>query len=434
MISAMILGIYRAAWEPLLWAVRLGAALERVAGGRLWPARWRLADRLGAGSRPHGNPGRPAIWLHAASLGECKGLWAFARTLGDRDADIVLTANTTAGLDFLRKQAGRDAEPARWTARLAPLDHPRVVAHFLRAHGIRALILFEVELWPHWIFAARRANVPVLWISARLTQKARRRYAGTPLFAAALRRVLEGIAWTQAQTPAEAEILRGLGCASVEAGGDLRGLHYLGEAGAGSGAADRGIPWGARSGIAFVSIHAGELPALVPQIAAAGTETPLTIFPRRMEELPEFVKALAPQGFALHSQRPGSAHLLVDAFGLVGETLAHCRLAVIGGSFIPDDTIGGHNLWEPLVAGTRIVIGPHHGNQEYLARRLADGGLLRIASVQDEAADRMMDQMSDEAAADPAEARLAFIAKERAALARAAACARQRLSQALFPA
>jgi 3-deoxy-D-manno-octulosonic-acid transferase len=371
------LRLYRAAWEPALWIVRLCAGLEKITGIvgiGLWPARWRLAERLdtgSAGTDAHRN--QKTIWLHAASLGECKGLWAFAQTLrGGIPAEtrILLTANTTTGLDFLRAQIAGDATPADFSARLAPLDHPRIARNFLRANNVRALALFEVELWPHWIFAARRESVPVFWISARLTARARRRYAGNAFFAAALRRVLGGIEWIQAQTDEDAAGLRALGGQDVEVGGDLRGLYYLKES-------DRAVAdkaEGLRRGTAFVSIHAQELSALVPRIAAAHAETPIRIFPRKMEELSQFIKTLAPHGFVLHSRdsAPDAPRVIVDSFGRVAETLAHARTVVVGGSFVADDRIGGHNLWEPLLSGARVEIGPYHANQLYLAHKLAE--------------------------------------------------------------
>lgn len=372
--GAALLGFYRAAWEPALWAVRLCAGLEALLGGvfgiRLWPARWRLAQRLDTGT--DGIDTTKTIWMHAASLGECKGLWAFAQTLRaslPENSRILLTTNTTTGLDFLQNQISKTLAPETFHARLAPPDHPRLAKRFLRACNIRALVLFEVELWPHWIFAARKAEVPVFWISARLTERARRRYAGSALFSAALRRVLQNIAWIQAQTAEEAETVRALG-GDAETGGDLRGLYYLREHARKPSAAS--TPEAARRGTAFVSLHAQELPALLPKITAAGTETPIKIFPRNLNELPIFMKALAPHGFALHSRNPNAERVIVDSFGRVAEALSQVRTAVIGGSFGDDDRIGGHNLWEPLLAGARIEIGPHHANQRYLARKLRD--------------------------------------------------------------
>jgi 3-deoxy-D-manno-octulosonic-acid transferase len=312
--------------------------------------------------------------MHAASLGECKGLWALARALRDQGADFVLTANTALGLDFLRAEIARDPEAAPGTrirAEIAPLDHPCIARKFLATHQARALVIFEVELWPHWLLAARRAGVPVLWVSARWNARARRRYGRFP---AAARRVLGSVAWMQAQSEEDADALRRAGCARVEVGGDLRGLQYR-DAFA-TVATPR--PARARNGIAFVSFHARELPALVPMARGADNENPLIVFPRKVGEFPAFLSALAPLGFVAHSRDPRAPCRVVDAFGLVGETLLDVRGAVVGGSFADAEPIGGHNLWEPLLAGCRVAIGPHHANQAWLAERLRAAGLLRV--------------------------------------------------------
>ncbi len=391
----MILGLYRAAWEPALWAIRLCAGLESIMGGKLLPARWHLSDRLtermDTGSANVDAP--KTLWLHAASLGECKGLWAFAQTLRagiPADTHILLTCNTTTGLDFLRaqirSQTGIGNASNTLDARLAPLDHPRLAKQFLRNHNVRALVLFEVELWPHWIFAAGKKDVPVFWISARLTARARRRYAGSAsgnsLRAAALRRVLGKIRWIQTQTLDDADVLRALGGRNVETGADLRGLYYLQIRKQGH-AATRAED-AARRGTAFVSLHADELTALLPKITAAGTELPIRIFPRKQNERSSFVKALAPHGFVLYSQAPDATRVIVDSFGRVTETLAQARIAVIGGSYGKNDRIGGHNLWEPLLAGARIEIGPHHDNQKYLADKIANENAMEFNFANEE--------------------------------------------------
>jgi 3-deoxy-D-manno-octulosonic-acid transferase len=412
----MVLILYRLAAEVFLWIAR--------AGRPLWPARWRVAERLvpSNSSTPRFplREDRGVIWLHAASLGECKGLWALARELRALDADFVLTANTEAGLEFLRAAITKHAESSRWHAAIAPFDHPRVARKFLAAHRARALMAFEMEAWPHWFLAARRAGVPVFRVSARWNARARRRYG---LFPAAARRVLRGVAWTQAQSDRDADALRRAGCANVEVGGDLRGLQYLAEAEA--TVPER--PWAERRGAAFVSFHARELPHLVPMIREAREENPLIVFPRKPREFPAFLAALAPLGFVAHSTDPRAARRVVDRFGLVGETLHDVRIAVVGGSFGDGGRIGGHNLWEPLLAGCRAAIGPHHENQAWLAERMRAAGLLNVI---DEATDwRAM--LAGEAPATGEEGAREEIRKARAALAEAVERVRERLAVAL---
>lgn len=360
---AFALWVYRIAWESALWLAKILACLNFF-----FPKHWRMADRLGC-SWPEANPA-PAIWMHAASLGECKGLWALAQALRDSSASFVLTTNTTTGLGFLSEQIKSREDPKRWSTVLAPLDHPHIVQRFLKHFQIKTLLLFEVELWPHLILTTRKNEIPVFWVSARLTPKARHRYAKFP---GAMRNVLEALTWTQAQTGEEAKTLEGWGCRFVEVGGDLRGLHYL----------NASVPkkgtriWNERNGIGFLSLHAAELPYMLSAIESLSKDTPLFVFPRKMKERIHFQKTLEPLGFTLHSQHPKNGLLIVDSFGKVTEFLEHCHTAVIGGSFVP---CGGHNLWEPLAVGTSMVIGPHHWNQDYLIRKMEERGLLHIST------------------------------------------------------
>ncbi len=414
------LRLYDAAWEPLLWCLRAAAWFERRAGFALLPASWKLPERLARPSPipipPSGERGG-AVWMHAASLGESKGMWALARTLADLPVRFVLTVNTVAALEFLQARVRERKDQERWHVRLAPPDHSRIVKRFVDMLDIRALILFEVELWPNWMAGVRSAGGAVFWVSARVNARARNRIGWFP---GVFRAMMEQVDWAQAQMEDDAELLREWGCARAEAGGDLRGLHSLEGMAATQDGRERSdrVAWKERRGAAFVSIHADELPALLPFLADARNEDPVIVFPRKPEELPAFRKALEPAGFVLHSVRPHATRSLVDSFGLVDAALARGRIAVIGGSFAPH---GGHNLWEPLAAGVWMVTGPHHDNQKALATRLQDAGLLRISA-------RLGDGDSLFAPdADPGEACANFARRERATLAVAATRVRETL-------
>jgi 3-deoxy-D-manno-octulosonic-acid transferase len=380
-----VLFLYRSLWEPALLLARI------LAAANVGPARWRARERLGPGKPERGYP---KVWMHAASLGESKGLWAVARALAEAQPKrrFVLTANTSEGLEFLASQVSNRVDAERWITRIAPFDHPRVVRGFLRAHDVRALVLFEIELWPHFILESKRAGAPVFWISAQGTRSAR-----------LWRAVLSQIDWIQAQTEGDRRALHALGARAVETGGDLRGLHYLStQSPRAANPEESTPPWEARAGIALVSFHADELDTITPALRALPPDFPVFILPRKREEWPQFHTALTPLGFALRSEDPRAARQIVDAFGLVAQTLARCRAAVVGGSFAPH---GGHNLWEPLQAGVILAIGPHHASQRTLVAGLEAAGLLRVSR-------QVPDLYALHAAPDPGEACRLFAAAE----------------------
>lgn len=101
----------------------------------------------------------PTVWLHAASLGETKGLLRLAEVLDD--TPLTLTATTASGLARLRAQRP-DLESS-----LLPWDEESVVRRFLKVRQVRCAIFLEAELWPCVLQELVRADIPIALASAR---------------------------------------------------------------------------------------------------------------------------------------------------------------------------------------------------------------------------------------------------------------------------
>lgn len=342
--------------------------IRTMARARIAPGNWRVTERLSSGS-PWPAHARP-LWLHCASLGEAKGLWALARAL-PRDAPLLLTAATASGADYLKGQCASSGAARR--ARLAPFDHPGLIGAFLEGGGIRGLCLYEAELWPNALSACRRRGIPVALAAGRLTPEAARRYHR---FGGAAFRLLDRMAWIDAQSEGDRARFAAATSAPAFAGGDYKALAFL----AGPFASGPFVPGppvraGSRPGFAFVSLHLAELRLLLPILSALQVANDIVVFPRRPEEFGGFAELLEPLGFARASRRPHARHLWVDGFGQVTARLPRCHTAFVGGSLIPR---GCHNLWEPLAAGCRILFGPHYGHQRALAEALLAEGLAQV--------------------------------------------------------
>lgn len=366
------LAAYGAAWRlalgPLRAAAGLDASLRRNLRRGCLPPEWRSRDRLLLGPAPV-RVEAPAVWLHGASLGEAKGMWALAQALlrpGPEPAfRLVLTSNTAAGLGWLEGRARAEAEggSARVAVAAAPLDHPGIVDRFLDRHGVAALCLYEAEIWPHYILRASARRIPAWLASGRMAERSFARYRRLRGTWAG---VLDRLAGILAQGEDDAARFRELTRAPVAVGGDFKAAHFLRDAeGRPDGAGDPGR-------LAFLSLHLSELEGFLPELPGLMERFGLTVLPRRPEEFAAFRRLLRPRGFALHGEDSGARHVLVDALGRVGDLLPACGSAFVGGTLIP---IGGHNLWEPLAAGCRVYFGPHTFNQEASARRLLAGGL-----------------------------------------------------------
>jgi 3-deoxy-D-manno-octulosonic-acid transferase len=352
--AAFWMACYRRAWILALPPIGL------LARSRILPRNWRVTERLDADS-PWEASRRP-LWLHCASLGEAKGLWALARALPP-EAPLLLTAATAEGADYLARQCAAAGETRR--ARIAPLDHPGLMDAFLTGAGIRGLCLYEVELWPRALEACARHGLPVALIAGRLTPQALRRYRR---FGGAALRLLDRLAWIESQSEGDGQRFSAATAAPVLAGGDYKALAFL------PGPVLRETP---RTGFAFVSLHLAELRRLLPILPVLQAGNDLLVFPRRAGEIEAFAAALGPLGFARASGGSASRHILVDGFGQVMARLPHCHTAFVGGSLIPR---GCHNLWEPLAAGCRILFGPYHQHQKAMAESLLARGLAEVVA------------------------------------------------------
>ena len=168
------LSAYGWAWTLLLPGLKAIAfvdqKMEKRFRYRLIPLAWMLDDRLGNFSvlRNQNGPGPstiptiptiPTLWLHCASLGEAKGLWALVQSLYESgtgvEFKILVTANTKTGLDYLNECIGSLSAVSIISnaieARIAPFDHLWVVSQFFQGYSVTALVLYETEIWPHYI-------------------------------------------------------------------------------------------------------------------------------------------------------------------------------------------------------------------------------------------------------------------------------------------
>lgn len=116
--------------------------------------------------------GRP-VWIHACSVGEVGAARVLAAALKRAYAKVPLlfTVSTRTG----HEQAARQLEPLGGLAG-CPFDAPGNVRDFVRRAQPRMLILIETEISPNLQRECERADVPVLLVNGRLSEKHFHRY------------------------------------------------------------------------------------------------------------------------------------------------------------------------------------------------------------------------------------------------------------------
>jgi 3-deoxy-D-manno-octulosonic-acid transferase len=341
-----------------------GALLVPLLAGTGKRRGWHLDERK---SLPEaaGRPGKPAVWIHAASLGEAKMLDGFLDILERRDRSVcfVLTATSASGVGFL----SRIRRPSVIARGFLPLDTLRLMKSFVAAFNVSRLWLVETELWPAMLWSCLSAGVPIGIVNGRIEEKSFSRYRLLrPLFSP----LMERLEVVLAQNETYAARFRSLGVATER-------LHVTGNLKAGIAirkpdAAERA---GLRSAMRLAGddvvitagcFHKGEAGVLrdaLRLLRQAGRACRCVVVPRHLTEADAIAAELGSGTLRLRDCSADAAWdvCTVEKIGILESLYRIADAAIVGGTFID---IGGHNVWEPAQFGIPVFFGPRHYEQQ----------------------------------------------------------------------
>jgi 3-deoxy-D-manno-octulosonic-acid transferase len=326
----------------------------------------------------------PTVWIHAASLGECKLLCRFVRLLELRHpgAAYVATTVTRTGLGYLRLHAPENVT----VLGLLPLDTVGRMRRMLRRFRVERLWLLETELWPSMLWACLHEGVPVGIANARMESGPRDRYRSLAVLFAPLLGSLD-VVLAQDQCYADRYCSLGVDARRVRVVGNLKSHVTI----ALTPARQRDIlraALGIGPGETVLTVgcaHPGEgrvVRGALSCLRADGRGVRCLVVPRHREAVPVLCREL---GDALVLQKSESVDTswtvaLVDQYGVLDDMYSLADVALVGGTFVD---VGGHNVWDAAQFGIPVLFGPHHHAQArscetLLAARVgfvaADGG------------------------------------------------------------
>lgn len=406
----------------ILMTILLGLMVARQGIARLIGKAGRDQRLDASGPLPEGSA--PLIWVHGASNGEMTAARPLlARLVNARIVRLLITTNSRTARDMV---AGWDLPQS--VVRLAPLDHPWLVAPFLRQARPAALVILENELWPERLIRAAGAGVPVLVLGGRLSERSAARWARFPGLA---QRLLAGVRWLAPQDKGSRDRFLALGLPAGRIG-PMMVLKALAETGAETGAAAPApdLPFARATTLLAASTHEGEEEAILTAFAALHRKMPaarLILAPRHPRRSAAIATLVARRGFslAIRSQSQpvtGATEVyLADTMGEMAHWYRAAGLSFVGGSLVDR---GGHTPFEPAAFGSAILHGPHLANFAAPYQALdAQGGAILVrdaaglevaflslvgnSAAQAELADRARTALASFAADDPT---LAFLA------------------------
>lgn len=347
----------------------------------LFPAYWLYAqlkrrsaaqfrERLGLVPRNllKGWQGAPRIWLHAASLGEVKVAACLIRALRRRlpDCAVLVSTMTPHGHAMARRTLDKNIPVI-----CAPIDFAGAVHKALSLVRPDLIIFLETEIWPNWLFKARRKGIPTALINGRISAASFRNYRKLHLF---FRQVLKNLDVFSMILPEDAERIQAMGA-------DPRKITVNGNA------KYDALPSSTDSAIETQMRRILELEPSRPVLIAGSTRSGeeamlLDVYQRISDACPNIFLLIAPRhivrtdSIAALLEKRGVAFqrrsalgengarrtapvLILDTFGELFNIYSLATVVFCGGSLVP---LGGQNPLEPAVWGKPVLYGRYMDN------------------------------------------------------------------------
>ncbi|MCL6629498.1 MAG: 3-deoxy-D-manno-octulosonic acid transferase [Armatimonadetes bacterium] len=343
--------------------------------------------------------GKKLIWLHAVSVGEYVASLPVQEELRRivPDAMILVTTVTQTGNAMARKSAKEQD-----TVAYLPLDFPMFVNRGLDRVRPDVIVIMEAEMWPNFLAAAKRRNIPTILVNGRVSDRSLRRS----------RKWRWLISWAVSkfdyccmQTNVDAERILALGakseavCVCGNTKFDQEGAQLPHKA-VESLRADLGLPEGIPVFVAG-STNPGEDEQVLEAfqiMRRTRADLRLIIAPRQIERGNEIQRMCEDRRLicARRSQKEScSANydvLILDTFGELAAIYAVGEISFVGGSLIPK---GGHSLFQPILQGKPVLFGPYTFKTRDMAQMAINAGVGFEVKDSNELAQRALELLQD---------------------------------------
>ncbi len=340
-----------------------------------------LSERLGRlPTRIMRQPFRPAIWIHAVSVGEVLAISAVVEHLRSNFPHHRIVVSTTTGTSqrLARQRFGEE------NVFYFPLDFGFAILPYLRFLRPVLIVIAETEFWPNFLQLAHESGARIAIVNARISDRS---LPGYRRFSRIFKRILSQVDLFLAQTSEDVRRLHSIGAPvdRVHKSGNLKFDVPLPPA-TPIVASLRSAFEKAGVGPVFVcgSTVQDEEPLLLrafQNVIASYPKAMMILAPRHPERFAEVGKLL--QNLRMPYWRRSTWNgellaggvLLLDTIGELTSLYALADVAFVGGSLVPR---GGHNIIEPAQHGVAIVVGNHTENFRDIVELFASQDAVKI--------------------------------------------------------
>jgi len=326
------------------------------------------------------------LWIHAVSVGEVKLARVLIGHLRELQPDLRVVVSTTTGTGFTL--AKKRLEDEKTYVIYNPIDFLWSVVHAFKLIQPKRLILIESEIWPNYLWCAKRRHIPIYLVNTRLSERSEERYRRLRWL---VRPLLQEIDLVFAQDSTDVarlplagfapETVFNLGCLKYDVA-EREALDSFDPAKEKEISAwwDR-TGWNGEEGILLgASTHPGEEEVLARIYRDLRNEWPklrLVLAPRHAERGSAIrdmcdrmgLRAVTRSQLAAVNTSLGNGSrpdvLVVNSTGELGSLYKRATLAFVGKSLRGQ---GGQNFIEAAPVGVPIVVGPNMQNFKVITR------------------------------------------------------------------
>lgn len=284
--------------------------------------------------------------------------------------EILFTSFTATGYQAIQKDF---ADTVR--SGVIPVEHSWHCRRFFRRYNIKLGLVMETELWPELLYQARRQDITLMLVNARLSRKS---LQVGKFVRSLLSRTLGYFTFILTRASADRDALLSLGAQDerVSIIGNLKARNAV------SAPASRIVE---RDYLLLASSHAGEEQQFLAARPADLKHQLLVIAPRHPDRSASIQAQIENLGMRYSVRSKAQAVdnqtevYLADTLGELSSLMAFARIVIMGGSF---DSTGGHNLIEPAGLGSAIITGPSDSNIIEDIDMLGTGnGVLQVENI-----------------------------------------------------
>ncbi|NNM43468.1 MAG: 3-deoxy-D-manno-octulosonic acid transferase [Chlamydiae bacterium] len=327
-----------------------------------------LAARLGFGDIPQFS-GEKVIWLHACSMGEMKVAKALATQIRKEHPEkkIVVSSITETGQAEAKKII-KEADGFFYL----PLDFSCIISRIVKKVHPELLIIAESEFWYNLVRAVKEDGGRVALVNGKISEKSAKRFAKVSFFTKRLFSYFD-VLCLQSEDYLPRFLTLPIDPKKIQVTGNLKfdaKIPHLQESEKLQLQKDLGIQ---KEDVVITigSSHEGEEDLILSELAKVQKQIPqlkILLVPRHPHRFSKVAEFLAQMNlsFGTFSQKnaEGKRIVLVDAMGVLCKCYELSHIAIVAGSYT--ESVGGHNILEPLEFGVPVIFGPHMHSQPEL--------------------------------------------------------------------